>query len=78
MGVAEVREFCGVDGAGRSLLRAAMTQLGMSTRSYHHILSLPKGASSIWAGERPRPLFLPPRLLQSAGPDAHSTLPSTP
>ena len=40
MGVAEVREFCGVDGAGRSLLRAAMTQLGMSARSYHCILKL--------------------------------------
>jgi len=35
MGVAEVREFCGVDGAGRGLLRAAMTQL-----SYHRILKL--------------------------------------
>jgi len=45
MGVAEVLEFCGVDGAGRGLLRAAMTQLGMSARSYHCILSLPKGAS---------------------------------
>ena len=40
MGVAEVREFCGVDGAGRGLLRAAMTQLGMSARSYHRILNL--------------------------------------
>jgi len=40
MGVAEVREFCGVDGAGRGLLRAAMTQLGMSARSYHRILKL--------------------------------------
>jgi len=28
MGVAEVREFCGVDSSGRSLLRAAMTQFG--------------------------------------------------
>ena len=40
MGVAEVREFCGVDDSGRSLLRAAMTQLGMSARSYHRILKL--------------------------------------
>jgi len=40
MDVAEVREFCVVDGAGRSLLRAAMTQLGMSARSYHRILKL--------------------------------------
>jgi magnesium chelatase family protein len=40
MGVAEVREFCGVDAEGRSLLRSAMTQLGMSARSYHRILKL--------------------------------------
>ena len=40
MGVAEVREFCGVDGTGRSLLRAAMTQLGLSARSYPRILKL--------------------------------------
>ncbi|MCG2769028.1 MAG: ATP-binding protein [Anaerolineae bacterium] len=40
MGVAEVREFCGVDGAGRSFLRVAMQQLGMSARSYHRILKL--------------------------------------
>ena len=45
MGVAEVQEFRGVDGAGRRLLRAAMTQLGMSARSYHRILSLSKGTS---------------------------------
>jgi len=50
MGAAEVREFCGVDGAGRGLLRAAMTQLGISARSYHRILSLPKDASSSWRG----------------------------
>ena len=40
MGVAGVREFCGVDGAWRGLLRAAMTQLGMNARSYHRILKL--------------------------------------
>ena len=38
MGVAEVREFCVVDAEGRSLLRSAMTQLGMSARSYYRIL----------------------------------------
>jgi len=38
MGVAEVREFCGVDGAGHSLLRAAMIQLSMSARSHERTL----------------------------------------
>jgi magnesium chelatase family protein len=40
MGVSEVREFCQVDSGGRSLLRAAMQQLGMTARSYHRILKL--------------------------------------
>ena len=30
MTVSDLRAFCGVDDAGRSLLQAAMTQLGMS------------------------------------------------
>jgi magnesium chelatase family protein len=40
MGPAEVREHCPLDGAGKSLLRAAMTQLGMSARAFHRILKL--------------------------------------
>jgi magnesium chelatase family protein len=40
MGPAEVREYCLLDDAGRSLLRAAMTQLGMSARAFHRILKL--------------------------------------
>jgi magnesium chelatase family protein len=40
MGPAEVREFCPVDEAGKSLLRAAMQQLHMSARAYHRILKL--------------------------------------
>jgi magnesium chelatase family protein len=40
MGPAEVRHFCQVDAAGKSLLKAAMQQLGMSARAYHRILKL--------------------------------------
>jgi magnesium chelatase family protein len=40
MGPAEVRAHCEVDGAGKSLLRAAMQQLQMSARAYHRILKL--------------------------------------
>jgi len=40
MGPAEVRDFCWLDDAGRSLLRAAMKQLHMSARAYHRILKL--------------------------------------
>jgi len=40
MGPAEVREHCRLDDAGKSLLRAAMMQLGMSARAFHRILKL--------------------------------------
>jgi len=40
MGPAEVREYCQLDGAGQSLLRAAMEQLQMSARAFHRVLKL--------------------------------------
>jgi magnesium chelatase family protein len=40
MGPAEVRAYCQIDDAGKSLLRAAMHQLQMSARAYHRILKL--------------------------------------
>ena len=44
MGPAEVRDFCRLDDAGKSLLRAAMQQrpegTRMSARAYHRILKL--------------------------------------
>jgi len=40
MGPAQVRQFCKLDDAGRSLVRAAMQQLQMSARAFHRILKL--------------------------------------
>src|SRR5205814_989219 len=40
MGVAEVRLHGGVDAAGQTLLRAAVTQLSLSARAYHRVLKL--------------------------------------
>ena len=40
MGVSEVREYCELDSAGQSLVKAAMRQLQLSARSYHRILKL--------------------------------------
>jgi magnesium chelatase family protein len=40
MGPAEVRDFCRLYDAGKSLLKAAMQQLHMSARAYHRILKL--------------------------------------
>ncbi len=52
MGPAEVREYCPVDEAGRSLLRAAMQQLQMSARAYHRILKLARTIADLAGSER--------------------------
>ena len=51
MGPAEVRQFCPVDGAGKSLLKAAMQQLGMSARAYHRILKLARTIADLAGGD---------------------------
>jgi len=50
MGPAEVRDFCTVDEAGRSLLRAAMQHFYMSARAHQSFLLLPwtTASSSTW------------------------------
>lgn len=40
MGPAEIRQFCRVDEAGRSLLKTAMQRLALSARAYHRVLKL--------------------------------------
>ena len=52
MGPAEVRQFCEVDAAGKSLLRAAMQQLQMSARAYHRILKLARTIADLARSER--------------------------
>lgn len=37
---AEVRLFCGLDDAGRGLMKVAMNQLNLSARGYHRVLKL--------------------------------------
>jgi magnesium chelatase family protein len=38
MGPAEIRQYCQVDAAGQSLLKAAMQQVHLSARAYHRML----------------------------------------
>jgi magnesium chelatase family protein len=52
MGPAEVRQYCEVDQAGKSLLRAAMQQLAMSARAYHRILKLARTIADLAGSER--------------------------
>jgi magnesium chelatase family protein len=40
MRVGEIRQFCKLQDEGQSLMRAAMTQLNLSARGYHHVLKL--------------------------------------
>jgi magnesium chelatase family protein len=40
MGVKEIKEFCGIDSAGSSLLKVAMNRLGLSARAYDRILKV--------------------------------------
>jgi predicted ATPase with chaperone activity len=40
----EVREHCLLDAAGKSLLRAAMTQLGTHARAFHRTAKRQAGA----------------------------------
>jgi magnesium chelatase family protein len=37
---AHIREVCTLDEASRALMRAAMTQLGLSARAFHRVLKL--------------------------------------
>ncbi len=40
MRVTEIRQFCKLDGAAESLIRAAMGQMNLSARGYHRVLKL--------------------------------------
>jgi magnesium chelatase family protein len=40
MRVGEIRQFCGLQDEGQSLIRAAMTQLNLSARAYHRTRSV--------------------------------------
>ena len=51
MGPAKVCEFCPVDDAGKSLLRAAMQQLHMSAQAYHRILKLARTIADLTGSE---------------------------
>ncbi len=61
MGPGEVRKFCVVDDAGRSLLRAAMQQMSktprslrgqMSARAYHRILKLARTIADLAGSDK--------------------------
>jgi magnesium chelatase family protein len=52
MGPTEVRTICGLDEAGRGLVKAAMQQLQMSARAFHRILKLARTIADLAGNER--------------------------
>jgi len=52
MGPKEVREYCVLDDAGKSLMKAAMRQLGMSARAFHRILKVSRTIADLAGSER--------------------------
>jgi magnesium chelatase family protein len=52
MGPAEIRQFCQVDDAAKSLLKAAMQQMHLSARAYHRVLKLGRTIADL-AGSEP-------------------------
>ncbi len=67
--VAEIRQFCKLDGAGESLVRAAMGQMNLSARGYHRVLKLARtiadlaGCESIQAPHLAEALQYRPRVM---------------
>jgi len=58
MGPAEVRDFCRLDDAGKSLLKAAMHQLNMSARAYHRILKLARTIADLTGSDEIQTVLL--------------------
>ena len=48
---AEIREWCELDAAGQSLIKAAMRQLHLSARAYHRILKLARTIADLAGSE---------------------------
>jgi magnesium chelatase family protein len=69
MRVAEIRQFCKLDGPGESLVRAAMGQMNLSARGYHRVLKLARtiadlgGYEQIQAAHLAEALQYRPRVL---------------
>ena len=58
MGPAEIRQFCPIDSAGQSMLRAAMNQLHLSARAYHRVLKLARTIADLAGSEEIRQVHL--------------------
>ena len=55
---AEVRKYCALDDTGRSLMKAAMSQLQLSARAYHRVLKLARTIADLAASDQIAPQHL--------------------
>jgi magnesium chelatase family protein len=55
---AEVRQFCALDTAGSGLMKAAMSQMQLSARSYHRVLKLARTIADLAASHAITPQHL--------------------
>lgn len=58
MRVAEIRQFCKLNEAGQSLMRAAMSQMQLSARAYHRVLKLSRTIADLAGSEEIQPVHL--------------------
>ncbi|HEX2698286.1 MAG TPA: ATP-binding protein, partial [Anaerolineales bacterium] len=70
MRVAEIRQFCKLDEAGESLVRAAMGQMNLSARGYHRVLKLARTIADLAGSQQIQAVYLAealqyrPKLMQ--------------
>ncbi|NMC80320.1 MAG: YifB family Mg chelatase-like AAA ATPase [Chloroflexi bacterium] len=55
---AEIRQFCALDDAGCSLMKAAMNQMHLSARAYHRVLKLARTIADLAGSETIAPAHL--------------------
>lgn len=68
MGIEEIREHCALDGAGHSLMKAAVRQLDLSPAAYHRILRLARTIADLAGAEQIGPAHLAEGIQYRARP----------